>query len=144
MPSCAVAASPFTAGTTSGTPSGSRKADDLSTHKAPPATAAGTSSELAAVPTEKKQRSSSPEPRASGVASSTTSSRSPYGPDEPAERPDAKARTCSKPRSASNSKTTGPTAPVAPTTPTRGSVMRANRVGAVELEGLVERPHRLL
>ena len=37
----------------------------------------GTSSELAAVPTEKKHRSSSPAPSASGVASSTTSSRSP-------------------------------------------------------------------
>src|SRR5262245_2726485 len=144
MPSCPVAVSPFTSGTTSGMPSTSRKADDLSTHRAPPATAAGTRSLLAAVPTEKKHRSSSPEPSASRVASSTTSSRSPYGTDDPAERSDANARTSSKPRSASSSRTTGPTAPVAPTTPIRGSVMRANRLGAVQLERLVQRPDRLL
>src|SRR5262245_12627459 len=144
MPSCPVADSPFTSGTTSGMPSTSRKADDLSTHRAPPATAAGTRSLLAAVPTEKKHRASSPEPSASRVASSTMSSRSPYGTDDPAERSDANARTSSKPRSASNSRTTGPTAPVAPTTPIRGSVMRANRLGAVELERLVECLYRLL
>ena len=60
-----VARSPFTSGTTSGTPSASRNADDLSTETAPPWTAAGTSSLLGPVPTEKKQRSSSPAPSAS-------------------------------------------------------------------------------
>ena len=55
----------------------SRNADDLSTQTAPPATAAGTSSLLGPVPTEKKHRSSSPEASASFVASSTTSSEPP-------------------------------------------------------------------
>src|SRR6266540_1568867 len=130
--------SPFTSGTTSGTPSTSRKAEDLSTQTAPPRTAAGTSSLLGLVPTEKKQRSSFPAVSASGVASSTVSSPSPYGSLEPAERADAKARTCPKLRSASSVSVTRPTAPVAPTTPTRGSAMRPDGLRAVELERRVE------
>ena len=47
MPSCSSARSPFTSGTTSGTPSSSRYAADLSTQTAPPRTACGTSSRLA-------------------------------------------------------------------------------------------------
>src|SRR5437870_3368135 len=138
MPSCAVARSPSTSGTTSGTPSASRKAEDLSTQTAPPLTAAGTSSRLASVPIEKKQRSSSPAASASGVASSISTPPT----VDPAERADAKARTRPKPRSASSSSVTGPTAPVAPTTPTRRSGMRALRLGSVELEDAVQRLHR--
>ena len=62
---------------------------------APAADATGTSSRLADVPTEKRKRSTSPAPSASGVASSTTSSSSPNGTRDPAERADANARTCS-------------------------------------------------
>src|SRR5919109_124613 len=134
MPSCAAARSPFTSGTTSGTPSLSLKAEDLSTQMAPPRTAAGTSSLLSSVPTEKKQRSRSPAPSASGVASSIGSAPSPNGAAEPADRAEANARTWPKPRSASSARVTGPTAPVAPTTAMRGSAMGSGRLGAVELE----------
>src|SRR6266545_3036141 len=133
--------SPFTSGTTSGTPSTSRKAEDLSTQTAPPRTAAGTSSPLGLVPTEKKQRSRSPAASASAVASSTASSPSPYGSLEPAERAEAKARTCPKLRSAKSASVTRPTAPVAPTTPTRGSAMRPDSLRAVELERRMQRLH---
>ena len=95
MPSCSSARSPFTSGTTSGTPSCSRKAADLSTQIAPPRTACGTSSRLAREPTEKRQRSRSPAASASGVASSTTRPSISL----PAERADANRRTSSKPRS---------------------------------------------
>ena len=91
MPSCSAARSPFTSGTTSGTPSVSRNAVDLSTQTAPPRTAWGTSSRLAAEPTEKRQRSTSARSSESGVASST---RTPSI-SVPAERADAKRRTSS-------------------------------------------------
>src|SRR5215208_4791228 len=143
MPWCSAARSPFASGTTSGIPSVSRNAEDLSTHTAPPATAAGTSSALWAVPTEKKQSSRS-EPSESADASSTTSSRSPYRTVDPAERSDANARTCPNPRSASSSSVTRPTAPVAPTTPIRGSAMGAGRLRLVELERLVKPLNRTL
>jgi hypothetical protein len=55
----------------------------------------GTSSRLADVPTEKRKRSTSPTPSASDVASSTRSSSAPKGILDPAERPDANARTWS-------------------------------------------------
>ena len=87
---------------------------------APAADATGTSSRLADVPTEKRNRSTSPAPSVSGVASSTTISSSPYGRREPAERGEANARTRSYPRSARSARVTVPTAPVAPTTPIRG------------------------
>ena len=87
---------------------------------APAADATGTSSRLADVPTEKRNRSTSPAPSASGVASSTTSSSSPYAIRAPVERRDAKARTCRYPRSARSPSVTVPTAPVAPTTPMLG------------------------
>jgi hypothetical protein len=67
----------------------------LSTHIAPAADATGTSARLADVPTEKRKRSTSPAPSALSDASSTRSSSSPYGRRDPAERADAKARTCS-------------------------------------------------
>ena len=89
-------------------------------HTAPAAEAIGTSSRLAEVPTEKKKRSTSPAPRASGVASSTAIEPSPNGIVEPADRAEAKARTFSYPRSASRPSVTVPTAPVAPTIPMRG------------------------
>ena len=54
---------------------------------------------LARVPIEKKQRSRSPAERASGVASSTMLPSVSF---DPAERAEAKARTFSKPRSASS------------------------------------------
>src|SRR4051794_12531882 len=102
----------------------------------PPAAAWGTSSRLASVPTEKKQRSRSPALRFSGVASSTSSSRSPYGTCLPAERDEAKARTFSNPRSARRPSVTEPTAPVAPTTPTL--VMSPLCIDRGQLEGLVQ------
>src|SRR5919198_4185912 len=111
---------------------------------APPATAAGTSSRLGPVPTEKKQRSRSPAASASGVASSTTSSPPAYGTFAPADLAEANARTCSNPRSASSSSATVPTAPVAPTTPTRSSGMTPLRLRGCQLERLVQRPHRPL
>jgi hypothetical protein len=74
-------------------PSVSRNAEDLSTHMAPFSTAGGTSSALAAVPTEKKSRSRSVS--VSGEASSTSSSPLPNGTRVPAERSEAKARTSS-------------------------------------------------
>src|SRR6266540_5478409 len=145
MPWFSVERSPFTSGTTSGTPSASRKAEDLSTQTAPPLTAAGTSSLLAGVPMEKKQRSRSPAPSASAVASSTTTSPAPYGSFDPAERAEANARTRSKPRSARSARVTGPTAPVAPTTPIRGcSAMRPDGLGTVELESGMEGRDRAL
>jgi hypothetical protein len=91
MPSCSSARSPFTSGTTSGTPSCSRKAEDLSIATAPPRTAWGTSSRLAAVPIENRQRSRLPALSASGVASSTVKPLTCL----PAERALAKARTLS-------------------------------------------------
>src|SRR2546421_683222 len=130
IPSCSSARSPFTSGTTSGTPSCRRKASDLSTQTAPPLTACGTSSRLAFAPTEKKQRSKPAS--ASGVASST---RSPPI-SLPAERLEANSVRSSKPRSRSRSTMTPPTAPVAPTTPILG--MLALRFGGVELEGPVQ------
>src|SRR5438876_8075669 len=63
---------------------------------------------------------------------------------EPAERADANARTCLKPRSARSASVTRPTAPVAPTTPIRISVMRPCRFGAVQLECGMQCPDRLL
>src|SRR5687768_13006539 len=109
-------------------PGSSRYAEDLSTQIAPPRTAWGTSSRLAAVPTEKRQRSSPPAASTSGVASSTVSPATCF----PAERAEAKTRTCPYPRSRSSSSVIVPTAPVAPTTPMRGSA---------KVEGLVEGLH---
>ena len=100
MPSCSSARSPFTSGTTSGTPSCSRNAADLSTQTAPPRTACGTSSRLAREPTEKRQRSRSPAASASGVASSTDPA---VGARSRPSAPRRTARTSSKPRSASSS-----------------------------------------
>ena len=54
IPSCSSARAPFTSGTTSGTPSASRYAADLSTTTAPPRTACGTSSREPDVPIEKR------------------------------------------------------------------------------------------
>src|SRR4029077_17432927 len=62
----------------------------------------------------------------------------------PAERLEAKARTCPSPRSASSSRVTLPTAPVAPTTPIRGSAMLALRFRALELECGMQRLDGLL
>ena len=62
---------------------------------APAADATGTSSLLAEVPTEKRNRSTSPAPSAAGVASSTAIEPSPNGTVEPAERAEANARTFS-------------------------------------------------
>ena len=107
---------------------------------APFSTAAGTSSALAAVPTEKRQRSSPV--RDSGEASSTSSSPSPNGTRVPADRSEANARTSSYPRSARSSSSTVPTAPVAPTTPTLGMLALGARLS--ELEGVVERSDRAL
>ena len=126
IPVCSRARAPFTSGTTSGIPSWSRNASDLSTHSAPAAAATGTSSRLAAEPTEKKQTSRSPAASAAGVASST--SRSPTR--VPAERADANARTLSWPRSRRSSSVTRPTAPVAPTTAILGSVGMSGVYGA--------------
>src|SRR5215203_7199574 len=133
MPSCSSARGPFTSGTTSGIPSASRNAADLSMQTAPPRTACGTSSLLARVPTEKRQRSRLPAASASGVASATTR---PSASVVPAERSEAKGRTSSKPRSASSSSVTAPTPPVAPITPTLG--MLALGLGGIELEGPVQ------
>src|SRR5918995_3129185 len=119
---------PFTSGTTRGTPGSRRYAEDLSTVTAPPRTACGTSSRLAAVPTENRQTSRSPAASASGVASSTVTPPITL----PAERADAKSRTSSYPRSRSRSTVTVPTAPVAPTTPMRG---------LAKVEGLVQGLH---
>src|SRR5918992_4366351 len=135
-------ASSFTPATTSGIPSARRKASDLSMQVVPASAVRGTSSELGPVPTEKKQRSSSADVSASGVASSTTSDRSPNRTSRPAERDEAKARTSVKPRSARSWSATVPTAPVAPTTPTL--VMCTNGVRGVELERGVQRPDSIL
>src|SRR6266508_3612764 len=108
----------------------------------PESAAAGTSSRLAAVPIENRQRSRSPAASAAGVASSTSSSESPKATRVPAERSDANARTSSKPRSARSSSVTVPTAPVAPTTPSLAMPSFGARVG--QLEGLVERADRAL
>src|SRR6266540_3258618 len=108
----------------------------------PESAAAGTSSRLAAVPIENRQRSRSPAASAAGVASSTSSSESPKATRVPAERSDANARTSSKPRSARSSSVTVPTAPVAPTTPSLDMPSFGARVG--QLEGLVERADRAL
>src|SRR5437588_9723731 len=112
-PSCSRARSPFTSGTTSGTPGSSRYADDLSTTTAPPRTACGTSSRDADVPTENNASSTPADASASGVASSTTIPQSSV---RPAERADANARTFSWPRSRSSRMVPAPTAPVAPPT----------------------------
>src|SRR5437867_3987328 len=106
---------------------------------APPRTASGTRAWLPDAPIEKRQRSRSPAESASGVASSTSSSRRPNGTRLPAERADAKTRTCSNPRSARRSIVTVPTAPVAPTTPIRDSVIRCS-----ELEPVVDGANCLL
>src|SRR5918997_265274 len=135
-------ASSFTPATTSGIPSARRKASDLSMQVVPASAVRGTSSELGPVPTEKKQRSSSADVSASGVASSTTSDRSPNRTSRPAERDEAKARTSVKPRSERSWSATVPTAPVAPTTPTL--VMCTNGVRGVELERGVQRPDSIL
>src|SRR5262249_20008343 len=124
IPSCSCARGPFTSGTTSGTPSSSRYADDLSTTTAAPRTACGTSSRDADVPIENKHTSRSPAESASGVASSTVIPST----DVPAERAEAKARTLRYPRSRNNCKATGPTAPVAPTTPMRASLSKLERL----------------
>src|SRR4051812_34053931 len=125
IPSCSRARAGFTSGTTSGMPGSSRYAEDLSIASAPPLTACGTSSRDAPVPTEKRKTSTSPRASASGVASSTV-----YGPTcLPAERADAKTRTCWNPRACRSSSVMLPTAPVAPTTP-----MRA----LCKVEGIVE------
>ena len=76
IPFAAMAAS-LTPATTRGMPSLSRYASDLSITSEPPSIALGTSSRLVEVPTEKKQRSNSPEERSSAVVSSTVSSFSP-------------------------------------------------------------------
>ena len=91
IPSCSSARLPFTSGTTSGMPGSSRYADDLSTATAPPRTACGTNEREADVPTEKRNTSTSPRSSASGVASSTSCRPSRV----PADRADAKTRTCS-------------------------------------------------
>ncbi len=64
IPVFSSARSPFTSGTTSGTPSCKRNADDLSTQSVPAATAAGTSSRLHCVPIEKKHTSRRASPSA--------------------------------------------------------------------------------
>src|SRR4029450_11839245 len=61
------------------TPSPSRKASDLSMHTVPPATAWGTSSRLAAGPTEKKQRARAPAPSLSGGGASPGGGGGPGG-----------------------------------------------------------------
>ncbi len=94
MPSCSSARAPFTSGTTSGIPGVSRNAADLSTQIAPPPAAAGTSSRLSRVPTEKKHTSRSPAPSVSAVASSTSTPATVL----PADRRDANARTFVCPR----------------------------------------------
>src|SRR5690242_12629143 len=76
---------------------------------------------------------------ASGVASSTTV---PSASVEPADREEAKARTCLKPRSRRIRIVTPPTAPVAPTTATRAS--RIDALLGVEAELAVDGLHRLL
>ena len=91
IPSFSSARAPFTSGTTSGIPSVSRNAADLSTTTAPPRTAYGTSSRDAPVPTEKRKMSTSPRSSASGVASSTMCPLISL----PAERAEAKPRTFS-------------------------------------------------
>ncbi len=65
--------SSFTPATTSGIPSVSRNASDLSMQVVPLSAAGGTSSRLASVPTEKSSRSTSASASVSGVASSTVS-----------------------------------------------------------------------
>ena len=57
---------------------------------------------------------------------------------------DAYARMSANPRSASSSSVTVPTTPVAPTTPTRASVVGTNGLLGIELEGAVQRAHRVL
>src|SRR4051794_21883790 len=129
MPSFSSARSPFTSGTTSGIPSTSRNAADLSTQSAPPRTACGTSSREFDVPTEKSATSKPPFSSAPGVASSIVI---PFC-SLPAERSDANRRRFSYPRCWSRSTTSVPTAPVLPTTATLAKVER-----------LVESLHRTL
>ena len=95
IPVFSSARSPFTSGTTSGTPSSKRNADDLSIHNAPAAAAGGTICELGSAPTEKKQRSKSPPLRAAALASSSSNSPSIW----PAVRQDANVRMFLYPRS---------------------------------------------
>src|SRR5687768_1998703 len=109
---------------------------------APPRTACGTSSRLASVLTEKKQRSSSPAASDSAVASSTASSRELKRTFLPLERDEAKAGTSSKPRSASSSSATVPTAAVAPMTAILGMLALGTRRG--KLESFVQRLDRSL
>src|SRR5205823_7811112 len=139
IPSCSATRSPFTSGTTSGTPGSSRYADDLSIATAPPRTTCGTSSRDASVPTEKSATSMSPAASASAVASSTTV---PSASVDPADRAEAKARTLSKPRSRRIRIATLPTAPVAPITATRAS--RICALLGVDPELVVNRLHGAL
>src|SRR5947208_1839066 len=81
----------------------------------------------------------SPAASPSGVASCT---RVPSPSIDPADREEAKARTCSKPRSRRIRMVMLPTAPVAPTTAIRTS--RTDPLLGVEAELVVDRLHRPL
>src|SRR5215470_8154564 len=104
---------------------------------APPRTACGTSSRDAVVPTENRAISIPPAARASDVACST---RVPSPSVDPADRAEANARTCSKPRSRRIRIVTLPTAPVAPITAMRTS--RTDPLLGIEPELVVNCLHR--
>ena len=102
-------------GTTRGTSGSMRQAEELSTTVAPAATSRGASARETEAGAEHRARSM---PDRSAVsASSTTTSPSPHGSVEPAERAEARYRMDStgKRRSARMARRTTPTCPVAPT-----------------------------
>src|SRR5262249_45984164 len=109
------AASPFTSGTTSGTPGSWRNALDLSTTMAPASTAAGASARDWAEPAEKNASSM---PRNGASLATSTGMASPRNVTwRPAERADANARSerTGKLRSSRIRSVVVPAAPVAPT-----------------------------
>src|SRR5262249_544804 len=109
------AASPFTSGTTSGTPGSWRNALDLSTTMAPASTAAGASARDWAEPAEKNASSM---PRNGASLATSTGMASPRNVTwRPAERADANARSerTGKSRSSRIRSVVVPAAPVAPT-----------------------------
>src|SRR5437762_11941187 len=145
MPRWALAASPFTSGTTSGTAGSMRNALDLSTTTQPRRTASGANRRDVPLPAENSARSKPS--RASAVSSRTSSLPPSNSTCDPAERADANATTseAGKPRSTRIESTSGPTAPVAPTTATRGLDMRGTAPGQLQLvrECSVQRLHGL-
>mmetsp|Transcript_38650 Transcript_38650/g.125011 ORF Transcript_38650/g.125011 Transcript_38650/m.125011 type:complete len:345 (+) Transcript_38650:533-1567(+) len=121
------AASALISGTTSGTPSLYRKADELSITSAPPSPSEIFSAHSSAKSPETARKTMSHSRAAARENSSICSVPEPVSIGWPADRADAKSRSSDtgKPRSPSTATISCPTAPVTPTTPTFFGAMSA-------------------